>query len=235
MYKKYANKFYCFSPPVMLFTFALEFLLAIYTLWRYKWTTVTRLVAALLVCLGIFQLAEFMICGGLGLNHVEWAKVGYVSITLLPALGLHLVASISGVKSREVKPLLSLAYGTAAAYVLYFAFAQDSVIGRVCAENYAIFDTHGAGALLYAAYYYGWLLVTVGCAMAWAERNRKARGALRWAAVGYASFIVPTVIVNVADPDTLSGIPSIMCGFAVLLALILVWRVLPLAKVPRRH
>ena len=57
-------KLYCFSPPVMIATFVIEVSLAIYTLWRYKLNPVTRLTVALLVCLAIFQLAEYNVCEG---------------------------------------------------------------------------------------------------------------------------------------------------------------------------
>lgn len=219
----------CFSPPVMLATLVLEFGLAIYVAWRYKSSAISRLVFAILVCLGTFQLAEYMICGGLGLGHIEWAKTGYVAITLLPALGLHLVATIA---KKDAKPLIFLAYGTALAYVLYFLAASGSVIARECAPNYAIFDVHGAGALLYGVYYYGWLLVTIGCAAVWADKTPKVASALRWTVIGYGAFIVPTTFVNMVDPSTIAAIPSIMCGFAFILAAILVGRVLPLTKAP---
>lgn len=219
----------CFSPPVMLATFLIEFGLLFYTLWRYKLTPVTRLVAAMLFFLGTFQLAEYMICGGLGLDHIEWARVGYMSITLLPAIGLHLVSKLAKV---DAKPLIALAYGTAAAYVFYFAFVNGAVIGRECAPNYALFDTHGTAGIIYMYYYYGWLLLTMGLAAFWARKHPKTAPVLRWAALGYAAFIVPTTIANLIDPATIHAIPSVMCGFAILLALILVWRVMPLANVP---
>ena len=40
--------------------------------------------------------------------------------------------------------------------------------------------------------------------------------------------MLPTTIVNVVDPSTIEGIPSIMCGFAVILAIILLGFVAPL-------
>ena len=230
MYKKYTNKLWCFSPPVMLATLLIEFFLAFYVVWRYKMTNITRLVFSILVGLGIFQLAEYMICGGLGLNHVEWVKIGYISITLLPALGLHLVATIAKA-GPSARPLLWTAYGTAAAYVVYF-LAAGTVVARECAPNYAIFDVHGFGAELYAVYYYGWLLVTVAMAALWSKKNKKAEKALAWTAGGYAAFIIPTTFANIVDTSTLAAIPSIMCGFAVLLAVVLVGRVLPLSKTP---
>ena len=39
--------------------------------------------------------------------------------------------------------------------------------------------------------------------------------------------MVPTTLVNIVDPSTIAGIPSIMCGFAVLMAIFLSGKVLP--------
>lgn len=216
----------------MLATFIIEFGLAIYTVWRYKLNATSRLAALMLVFLGLFQLTEYMICGGLGLSHIEWARIGYVSITLLPALGIHLILTVSKVRMR---PLLLLAYGTAAAYVSYFAFMSDAVISKVCSANYAVFETHGLAGWLYILYYYGWLFTAVGLAAIIARQKPKLASVLRWIVIGYATFIVPTTVANLIDPSTLNAIPSVMCGFAVLLAIILVWRVLPLTvKQPKR-
>lgn len=230
-YKKYGNKFYCFSPPVMLATFLIEFGLVFYVLWRYKLTPVTRLAALMLMFLGLFQLTEYMICGGLGMGHVEWARIGYVSITMLPALGIHLILTVS---KMSMRPLLLAAYGTAALYVYYFALMGDSVISKVCSENYAVFETHGLAGWLYAVYYYGWLLTALGLAAYISRKKPKLSPVLQWIAIGYSAFIIPTTLANLLDQSTMNAIPSIMCGFAVLFAIVLVWRVLPLAKVPRK-
>ncbi|MDB5176355.1 MAG: rane protein of unknown function [Candidatus Saccharibacteria bacterium] len=219
----------CFSPPVMLATFLIEFGLLFYTIWRYKLTTTTRLVVAFLAALGTFQLAEYMICGGLGLGHTEWVQVGYVSITLLPALGMHLTATLAG---QSVKPLIMAAYLSAAAYAVYFIAYGGMAISHECSPNYTIFDLSGNGYLYYGLYYYGWLLLTAGLAAYWARLQPKKALLLRWMVAGYAVFIVPTSIANILDPATLRAIPSIMCGFAILFALILVWRIMPLSKTP---
>lgn len=231
MYKKYGNKFMCFSPPVMLATFLIEFGLLFYVLWRYQLTTLTRLVTLFLACLGIFQLSEYMLCGGLGLGHIEWVKLGFIAITLLPALGLHITAVIAG---QKAKPFIYAAYASAALFVGYFALAGGSAVIRECAPNYAIFEVGGALSWAYVAYYYGWLLTAIGLAASWARKTPKKAAALRWMTIGYAVFIVPTTIANLIDPATIHAIPSIMCGFAVLCAIALVWQVLPLSKNPVR-
>lgn len=232
MYKKYGNKFMCFSPPVMLATFLIEFGLVFYTLWRYKMTTLTRLAAVFLACLGIFQLSEYMLCGGLGLGHIEWVKLGFIAITLLPALGLHITATIA---KASAKPLILAAYGTAAIFVGYFALVGGTSAIRECAPNYAILEVGGALSWAYVAYYYGWLLTAIGMAAYWARKTPSRATALRWMVIGYSVFIIPTTLANLIDPATIHAIPSIMCGFAVLCAIILVWQVLPLSKNPLRH
>lgn len=210
----------------MLLTLVIEFFLAFYVLWRYKRTAVTKLVIAILLLLGTFQLAEYMICGGLGLTHIEWARLGYVAITILPALGIHLILSLA---KQKMLPLLLLAYVSTALYVVYFAIAGQSVVARECAPNYALFDTQGYGALLYAGFYYGWLIVALILTVLLARKKPKTTAVMLWMAVGYSAFIIPTTIANLTSPDTMAAIPSVMCGFAVLFAVILVWKVLPLS------
>ena len=222
----------CFSPPVMLATFLIEFGLLFYVLWRYQLTTLTRLITVFIASLGTFQLSEYMLCGGLGLGHIEWVKLGFISITLLPVLGLHITATIAKV---SVRPLLYVAYASAAAFVAYFALIGGADIIRECAPNYAILQLGETASFVYGAYYYGWLLATIALASFWARQKPKKATILRWMVAGYAVFIIPTSLANLIDPSTILAIPSIMCGFAVLCAIILVWQVLPLSKNPLRQ
>lgn len=224
MFKKYQGKMYCFSPPVMLATFLIEFVFAFYTIWRYKMTTASRLAVAMLLSLGSFQLAEYMVCGGLGLTGVEWAKTGYVAITLLPALGIHMLVTIAG---KKMSALILAAYATCAAFVTFYLLGAGSINGHACYANYAVFYTNHSSSQLFTAYYYGWLMVGTYLAWQWGMELPKRRKTLHAMALGYLVFILPTTFFNIIDPTTVKGIPSIMCGFAVLLAFVLVIKVLP--------
>ena len=224
MLKKYQGKLYCFSPPVMLATLLIEFSFAIYTLWRYKMSTVRRLAVIMLVALGSFQLAEYMVCGGLGWSNIEWARFGYIAITLLPALGIHMLTAIAGKK----KPLLiGAAYATCAAFVAFYLMNADAISGQACYANYAVFYTQHDNSQLFTAYYYGWLMIGSYLAWNWSNQIPDRRKALRAMIIGYADFIVPTTAFNIIDPSTTKAIPSIMCGFAVLFAFTLISQVLP--------
>lgn len=208
----------------MIITFAIETILVVYVLFRYRRTAVVWLSAAILTGLATFQLAEFNVCTGA--KGLLWAQIGYVAITLLPPLGLHLAMQLAG---RLYRWLLAAAYGSAALFLVAFLFAAQAINGQECLGNYVIFDIASWLTWPYVAYYYGWLLVTVF--FAWQSgrmlKNQWKRRSLYALLVGYLLFMVPTTIANIADPTTIAGIPSIMCGFAVLLALILVVLVLP--------
>ena len=230
--KNSGSKFYCFSPPVMLATFAVEFVGAAWTALRYRLNAVGRLVAAILVCLGIFQLAEYLICEATGLPGLTWARIGYVAITLLPPMGISLAMAIAGKKSKLGQVAL---YAACAGFVAYFLFIEQALTAQTCLGNYVIFEAQKGSMALYGIYYYGLLFIGTGLSLYWANTAKKnARKALRWLALGYAAFIIPTTTVNLIDHETIHGIPSIMCGFAVILALVLLLGVMPNAGTKRR-
>lgn len=172
----------------------------------------------------MFQASEFGVCGA-QISPGLWSRIGYGAITLLPPLGLHLAVTIAGKKSRFLVPL---AYLTCAAFLIYFVVATGAISGQTCYANYAVFDMHDASSKLYGLYYYGWLIIGTFAAWRWGRRASKhTKSALYALAIGYASFLIPTTTVNLVDPSTISGIPSIMCGFAVILAFVLVAKVAP--------
>lgn len=216
-----SRTFYCFSPTVMLATFTIEFSLAIYTFIRFRMTRFGQLAAAALVLLGIFQVAEYQICGGD--NQIFWARLGYVAITLLPPLGIHLIAQITG-NSRYLK----FAYAIAAIYITLFMLASKSIIGAACEGNYVIFRTAQNLYWTYGIYYTGFLLLGVWEIIEKINEDRnKDFSLLVWMAAGYFSFMVPMAIVYLLFPETRQAVPSVMCGFAVILAVLLAFVIVP--------
>lgn len=211
----------------MLATLLIEISSALYIVWRYQLTPITRLATVMLLCLATFQTAEYMVCGGLGIQPGLWSQLGYSAITLLPPLGIHLALTIAGKK----KPLLvQSAYASAVGFVAYFTLLSGAISGHTCYANYVVFSGANLFAsLAYTAYYYGWLIVgvTLSFSLAKREKRQHIKSALGWLGLGYLSFIIPTTLVNVIDSSTISGIPSIMCGFAVILAVLLTVRVVP--------
>ena len=222
---KKSTTFYCFSPPVMLATFAVEIAFAVYILWRYKFTPITRLIVSLLVFLAIFQGTEYLLCGGFMFEGGVWSRVGYAAITMLPPLGIHLAYLLANKKPGLV---VGFAYATCAAFIAYFVFATQAISGHTCYSNYVTFDTAEISKIPYVAYYYGWLFVGTFLTFAWAPKLDKHRKAALYALMGgYLSLLIPTTTITLIWSEAISGIPSIMCGFAIILAGILTFKVAP--------
>lgn len=220
-----SSTFFCFSPPVMIATFAIEIGLLLYTVIRYKMSPLTRIVSATLLCLAIFQFAEFNVCEGTaGLNEL-YSRIGFIAITLLPALGIHLVQTIAG---RGPKILVWLAYTSAAFFVASFGLNSAAFESHICGGNYAVFQLMDNLGGMFFVYYYFWLIVGIAMCLYYApSATKKIREALSMQTFGYLSFMLPTGIVNAINPDTIDAIPSIMCGFAVIYALILAFGITP--------
>lgn len=216
-------KFFCFSPAVMLGTFLIELVLAIYVWLRFKTSRFIQLVVLALVALSAFQLAEYQICG----HHspLLWAKIGFVSITLLPVIGLHLVTILTNRKKK-----LWWANAVAALFIAGFIFVPRAINSAVCGGNYNIFTIDPRLDLFFVIYYPGLLLL----GLIWAGQGLKRvsgqqKTALLWTIIGYCSFIMPTVIIYILNTAARAGLGSIMCGFAIILAFILAFKIVPLA------
>lgn len=209
----------------MIATFLIEIGLLLYTIIRYKMSPATRIVAATLFCLAFFQFAEFNVCEGSdGLNEF-YSRLGFIAITLLPPLGIHLVRTIAG---RGSKLLVWAAYVSALVFIVTFGFHETAFQSNVCAGNYAVFQLMPNLGGLFFAYYYLWLLVGISmCLYYGVKGSQKIREALALQAFGFLSFVLPTGIVNAVNPETINAIPSVMCGFAVIYALVLTFGITP--------
>ena len=219
------NTFYCFSPEVMLATFVIEMILAAYTFMRYRMTSFGMVASAILVMLATFQVAEYQICAGDG--GLLWARIGMIAITILPILGLHLILLIN-----NTEKLLKAVYFVAIISVIFFALLPVAITDSVCGGNYVIFKSDLAQFFrIYSLYYFGLLFLGIWKTYELITINKEAphrRRTLYWVFFGYLSFILPTAIIYGFYESTLSGTASIMCGFAVIFALILALRVVPL-------
>ncbi len=226
MFKDKKTMFMCFSPPIMLATFVIEITLLVVVLATRKMNKVAKLVCAALFALAFFQLCEYFVCGGMGMHATTWSRLGFIAITTLPPLGLHIMYAIAGKKSKWVVPI---GYGFMMFWIVAFGFTESAFSSHQCVSNYVIFNLHQYVGYLYSAYYYGLLLLGIWLAMRFGEKSKKKlqREALYGMIVGYLVFLLPTAVVNTLNPSTMAGIPSIMCGFAVLFALIMFGYILP--------
>lgn len=213
----------CFSPPVMLATFAIEFALAAYTWLRYGRRPFGRLAAVMLVLLGVFQVSEYAICTTA--QQYPWIVAGWIAITFLPAIGVHLVASLT-----RPTAWVPFGYGIALVLALTIVAIPTVVTTASCTGQFVTFATETVFSRAYAIYYLGYLALGIVMLSRSLIHHRGPRRLEFWMLIGYLAFLIPTGITYFIVEQTRTAIPSIMCGFAVMLALILAFRILPLER-----
>ena len=213
----------------MIATFFIEVGYFAYILFTRKLTTVSRLALSLLVCLAIFQLAEYGICESWGgISGTNWARIGFAGITMLPILGLHLVLAIA---NKPNKRLLTVGYTISVIWIGIFIMG-NILRGSVCSGNYIIFTIPDGYELSYYFFYDALMALAVCLAFRYINvvKQKSKQVALQALAIGYLSFILPSMLFGYFDahggPD--SNLPSVMCGFAVIFATVVTFKVVPL-------
>ncbi len=224
---KEKDKLHCFSPEVMLATFFVEIAMAIYVFFRYRFSLISNIIILILVSLAVFQAVEYKICGGEA--ELYLIKIGFVAITLLPALGLHLISSIA----KTHKFLVKIGYFLSFVFILYIIFSSTALGTAFCGGNYVIFNTSDYMDLPYGLYYVGVLFAGLWISIRGAFSNKKSTRkskALFWILMGYLAFMFPVAMLYMWDRDFLTATTAIACGFAVIFAIILTFKVMPAYK-----
>lgn len=212
----------------MVITIVLEVGLALYTLFAYKHSKIRSLAIATFLLLATFQFAEFQVCANTLGNPELWSRIGYVAITFLPILGVQAIGVLTGRKNRQ---LLVVLYSIGVAVSLYFLITPGVFIASICTGKLVLFQLQPATTTAYYLFYNTVLFISLGLAIMYrkSEKSVAKRQALVWYIVGILTFLVPTGIIYIVRPSELSSLPSIMCGFAIVFALIIGLRILPLA------
>lgn len=218
---------FCFTPLISLITFIIEFFMAGYVLYRYGLTKFTRIAVLLLVLLGVFQLAEYMICKG-G-DPQLWSKIGTASITLLPVMALHLITMITR-KSRWTQ----VGYIFGALIIGAIVFMQVPILPQ-CTGKFVILWFDDLFSYVFYIYYAAFVFMGVEMIIRTWRTHKGSNTKLFWAMMIYLSFIIPTTLVYIFISFARAGMPSIMCGFAVIGAIILVFKELPLLYRAKRR
>ena len=233
MRRRYELRMNCFSPPVMIATAIIELSLMVYTLYRFGTKSVGRLAAITLFLLAVFQISEYNICGGLGVNAELWSRIGFMVIAMLPPLGIHLSMMIA---KKDLKWFRYAAYLSGLIWVGIFGLTEKAFSSFACGGNYAIFQIKPGYGHAYMLYYYFWLFAAIALSLYFMlNATRSQRKSLLLLIIGYLLFIGPTSLVNGINPETIEGLPSILCGFAVFFAFVLTFGIVPNeAKIKRR-
>lgn len=198
-----------------LIFFGIEFLILIVVIifnrkHPYFWS-----IASLLVLLQLYQLAEFLIC--IGVNENITGRIAYTIITFLPPLGYFLSTRIVGWKF----PDYWLGFAAATGFSIYYLVTPGSVDLVNCNPFYAVYSWHHT--LYYSIYYMGILVYSITFLVAHLifRRRKVDRKSSLFILIGYLSFLVPMYIMIWVDSKFASTVTSIMCKYALILAVTL--------------
>ncbi|MBI3495091.1 hypothetical protein HY065_00485 [Candidatus Berkelbacteria bacterium] len=211
---------YCFTPAVSLATFLIELLLTAYSWWKFRSTQFGKLITLFILILGLFQLAEFAVCKT-G-YPVAWARFGLAVIAFLPAMGLQAVAMVT---KRNL--WVPLSYLLATLFAAVILFAPHAVIVPHCLPNFIEFRIPLLLSFIYAVFYWGYVVFAMLVLLHAMRRAKQPNPVIKWLLVAYAVSTVPTLLLHLVLPYTIAGHASVFCGFAILMAVVLVTKVLP--------
>jgi hypothetical protein len=205
-----------------LLTFIIEISFALYVFFKYKATTFTRLCVITLGALGVFQLSEFLICTTPFVD--EFMKVGYVCITLLPTLGLHIAYTIT----KKGKTITILSYVACALLLFCLLIFPKVAYLTTCNPNYVSFKTNSVYGFFHYLYYGVFMLAGILVLLYSIFKTKGHHKAEWWMIISYLVFTIPaTALLYLKVIEDIS-LPSVMCGFAILTALIFVLKIIPI-------
>lgn len=205
-----------------LVTGVLEVLAGVYTLSGPGRRTVLRPVAGILFLLAGYQFAEVAVCARP--SALILSRLAYFVITWLPPLGLWLAAVLAA-RGGKVLRSLSLCYLVAACGLAVWILAVPGLITRsVCELVLTRYFPSGPFDVVYAIFYQtGLLAIVFGSGLAIASSSDAvARKHLANLQMGILGFMFPAMAVRLIVAGRGDMLPSVMCHFAVILAVSLV-------------
>jgi len=214
----------CFTPAISLTTAIIEFIVATFILIKYKKYVVPVFLAILIYVLGIYQFTEFMLCTSN--NAFLWAKLGFITYTFLPAIGLHFALRLAKNKKHNwgvyILPLF---------FSIWAAIKTDFILNASCSRLFVTSQkafTQGAFVLpakLYTLYYFGFILLTIIIAFILVRKNKNKiiKSVSKLLGAGTIIIIALPIILMFILPSLEIYFPSVYCEFALLYTIMAVW------------
>lgn len=198
-----------------LIFFVIEFIILIIVIIFNRDHSFFWSIVGLLGLLQLYQLSEWLIC--IGVDENITGRIAYVIITFLPPLGYYLSSRIVQWKF----PDYWIGFAAATAFSLYYLIVPNSIELIDCNPLYAVYNNELS--LYYGIYYIGiiaYSILFLVAHMIWRKEkiDRKLSILLL---VGYLSFLVPMYLMVLIDSSVKNTVASIMCKYALLLAVTL--------------
>ncbi|MBN2386248.1 MAG: hypothetical protein JXB85_04455 [Anaerolineales bacterium] len=213
-----------YDPTLALVTAAIEVGAAVWTLRGPGRKPILYTTGSILFFLAAYQIIEAIFCTGNPATLGFLPRLAFMVVAWLPPMGLLLVAHLYPTRTRT---LFWYAYGMFLACLgLVTGIAMDGtfVSASVCLVVFARYTTltplYQSYGIFYQAGLISMLLLSAyGTTICQDEHRRLLLGQVL---LGSIAFIVPSLFTVAVIPVADNALPSIMCHFALLLALFLI-------------
>lgn len=209
-----------YSPALSLLTAAIEVAAGVWALRSPGRRSVRWPIAALQFVLAGYQLAEVFICSNP--QDTLLARLAFVDVVWLPPIALTLLLTLSkgGPLARTA---VRGAWGAAAGLAVWMAVDQSFVVGTVCQAVLATYEHGTPFHHLFGGFYelaLGGIVFGGAFAMARVD-DAVDRAHIADLQVGVLGFMVPAMLTQIIWKDLDPSLPSIMCHYALFLAVML--------------
>ncbi len=206
----------CFAPYISLSTFIIEFTLAIFFLLKNPKDNLNRVISLISFLLGFYQLNEFLICVT---EFNLFTKLAMITTTILPALAISYALIISRKKIKFYWHMLI--YSPAVFFILMFIFSNYYKQSAICSTVFIQYPFLGLLGKFFALYYLLYIIASVAI-FYFASATTKSKSDRKISYLGMFGvfiFTIPTFIFLLFLPTFQIKFPSILCEFALLLAI----------------
>jgi hypothetical protein len=211
-----------YSPILGIATAAFEIMVALWALTGPGRRDIVRITSAVLLLLAGYQLTEVLICAADPV-YGFLPRLAFIDVTWLPPLGILLCSRLFAPRSRFVNGAAYAMLAAAGGIMIWIAADPGFVSASVCSTVFARYSHAMPRFQAYAGFYWIGLLGMVGFSAYGAKAARDANGRRLFAELrtGSVGFIVPSLVTTWFVPTANGALPSIMCHFALLLAVFL--------------
>ena len=214
-----------YSPVLAVITGVFEFIAAFFVFSCPGRKRILYPTGVLLLILAGYQFSEVVVCNNPG--QLLFARIAYFDITWLPPLAMWLGLQLIATRKKWMA-IIPMTYFTVGLALAVWVMVDSSIVTKsVCDVVIARYITTNFFEIVYGIYYQSGLLVLIfGTVFGMAyEADFVLRKHLANLHVGILGFVLPSLAVRILVSDS-SGInPSVMCHFALITAVSLVFLV----------
>jgi hypothetical protein len=206
----------CFAPYVSLSTFIIEFLLAMFFLLKNPKDKLNRIISLTSFLLGFYQLNEFLICTT-GANL--FTRLALVTTAILPGLGISYALILSRKKMKFYWH--ALIYSPAIFFILMFILSSYLKQSAFCSTVFIQYPNTNLLGKLFSLYYTVYLVASMILFYFFSLqfKSKYERRLSHLGILGILLFTVPTFIFLLFIPALKIKFASVLCEFALLLAI----------------